>query len=126
MPDETPHDHLKAYHEHLDSVVIPAMKKIHPDTNVTTEVVSDVPGLRPEDNGAAEEFVRSITGDNAEHVVAYATEGGQFQDGGFSTVVCGPGSIEQAHQPNEFIKISQIEAGTDFLRSVIARCSAGA
>ena len=73
--------------------------------------------------GNAESFVRSITGDNSEHVVAYATEGGQFQDGGFSTVVCGPGSIEQAHQPNEFIELSQIEAGKSFLRNVIARCA---
>ncbi|MDJ0613061.1 MAG: acetylornithine deacetylase [Rhizobiaceae bacterium] len=124
VPGETPHQHLDAYYEHLEKTVIPAMKAIHPDCNVETEIIADVPGLRPEQNGDAESFVRSITGDNSHHVVAYGTEGGQFQDGGFSTVVCGPGSIEQAHQPNEFIEVSQVEAGTEFLRKVIARCAA--
>ncbi|MEL7428777.1 MAG: acetylornithine deacetylase [Pseudomonadota bacterium] len=123
VPEETPHEHLDAYYKHLNETVIPAIKAIHPDCDIETEIIADVPGLRPEENGNAESFVRSITGDNASHVVAYATEGGQFQDGGYSTVVCGPGSIEQAHQANEFIDISQVEAGTDFIRKVIRRCA---
>jgi len=123
VPDETPHEHLEAYRAHIESEVLPAMKAINPATGIALDVVADVPGLRPENEGAAEAFVRSITGDNATHVVAYATEGGQFQDGGFSTVVCGPGSIEQAHQPNEYIELSQVAAGTDFLRRVVERCT---
>ncbi|MEM9330162.1 MAG: acetylornithine deacetylase [Pseudomonadota bacterium] len=124
IPGETPHEHLNAYYEHLRENVIPQIKSIHPGCDVTTEVIADVPGLSPEDNGNAEAFVRSITGDNGLHVVAYGTEGGQFQEGGFSTIICGPGSIAQAHQPNEFIEVSQIAAGTDFLRKVIQRCAA--
>lgn len=124
VPSETPHEHLEAYFEHLRETVVPAIKAIHPSCDIETEIIADVPGLRPEENGNAEAFVRSITGDNGDHVVAYATEGGQFQDGGFSTVVCGPGSIEQAHQPNEYIELSQVEAGTDFIRKVIQRCAA--
>lgn len=123
VPGETPHEHLDAYYQHLNETVIPAMKAIHPDSDIKTEIVADVAGLVPEDNGNAEAFVRSITGDNGEHVVAYATEGGQFQEGGFSTVVCGPGSIEQAHQPNEFIEVSQVVEGTEFLKKVIQRCT---
>jgi len=122
MPDETPHEHLEAYYKHINETVVPAMQKIHPDTGIETKIVADVPGLRPEDNGAAEQFVRSITGDNGNHVVAYGTEGGQFQDGGYSTVICGPGSIEQAHQPNEFLAVSEVDACQDFLRKVISRC----
>ena len=124
VPTETPQQHCDAFEKHLRETIVPAMKKIHPDTGISTEIIADVPGLRPEENGEAEKFVRSITGDNGNHVVAYATEGGQFQDGGFSTVVCGPGSIEQAHQPNEFIELSQVEAGTDFLRKVVHKCAA--
>ena len=123
VPSETPHQHLEAYQKHLDETVIPAMQKIHPDTGITIEIIADVPGLQPEDNGAAEQFVRSITGDNSKHVVAYATEGGQFQEGGFSTVVCGPGSIEQAHQPNEFIELSEVDACKEFIKNIIARCT---
>ena len=124
IPGETPHQHLDAYYAHLNENVIPAIKAIHPDCNVETEVIADVAGLTPEENGNAERFVRSITGDNGKHVVAYATEGGQFQEGGYSTVVCGPGSIDQAHQPNEFIELSQVEKGTEFLRKVISKCAA--
>ena len=78
VPGETPHEHLNAYYEHLKENVIPAIKAIHPDCDITTELIADVPGLRPEDDGNAERLVRSITGDNGQHVVAYATEGGQF------------------------------------------------
>lgn len=122
MPDEDPNDHLNAYYAHLNDTVIPAMQAIHPDTGIETKIIANVPGLRPEENGAAEQFVRSITGDNGNHVVAYGTEGGQFQDGGYSTVICGPGSIEQAHQPNEFLAISEVQVCQDFLRKVVSRC----
>ncbi len=124
VPDETPHQHLEAYESHLRERVVPQIQAVNPATGISTEVIADVPGLKPEQNGNAEALVRAITGDNAEHVVAYATEGGQFQDGGFSTVVCGPGSIEQAHQPNEFIELSQVEAGRQFIRKVVTWCSA--
>ncbi|PCH74673.1 MAG: acetylornithine deacetylase [Rhodobacteraceae bacterium] len=106
----------------LDKVreVEKAMQKVHPDTGI--EVVSlfkGVPGLRPEQDGAAEALVRKITGDNAEHVVSYGTEAGQFQEAGYSAIVCGPGSIDQAHQPNEFIEIAQFNAGHDFMKRLV-------
>ena len=65
-----------------------------------------------------------MTGDNAEHVVSYGTEGGIFQDGGYSACICGPGNIEQAHQPDEFIEISQLNAGEAFMDKLVARLAA--
>ena len=61
-----------------------------------------------------------LTGDNGNHAAAYCAEAGQFQQAGLSTVICGPGSIDQAHQPNEFIEIEQVEACEAFLRKLIA------
>ena len=58
--------------------------------------------------------MRSITGDNTTNVVAYGTEGGQFQEVGYSAVICGPGNIEQAHQANEFISELQIKKGESY------------
>ncbi len=78
------------------------------------------PALRPESDGVAERLVRSLTGDNGMHVVSYGTEAGQFQERDYSAVVCGPGSIEQAHQPNEFISVEQYEAGSAFMKRLIA------
>jgi len=97
------------------------MQAIHPDTRVEIEQRFDVPPLKPETDGAAEILVRGITGDNAGHVVSYGTEAGQFQAAGYSAVVCGPGDIAQAHQPNEFITVAQFEAGHAFMRDLVAR-----
>ena len=69
--------------------------------------------------GAAEGLVRSITGDNGRHVVSYGTEAGQFQERGYSAVICGPGDIAQAHQPDEYITVAQFEAGERFLARVV-------
>ncbi|MEO1425993.1 MAG: M20/M25/M40 family metallo-hydrolase, partial [Pseudomonadota bacterium] len=55
---------------------------------------------------------------------AFAAEAGQFQEAGFSTVICGPGSIDQAHQPNEFITLDQVAVGTKFQRKLINHLAA--
>ncbi|MDR6871172.1 acetylornithine deacetylase [Bosea sp. BE125] len=99
------------------------MKAIAPETGITVEITSATPPLGPEKDGAAEALSRRLTGDNGSHVVAYGTEGGLFQGAGWSTVVCGPGDIAQAHQPDEFITIAQLEAGTAFVRGLIADLS---
>ena len=81
------------------------MKAIAPETGITVEITSSTPPLGPEAQGEAEALARRLTGDNGSHVVAYGTEGGLFQGAGWSTVVCGPGDIAQAHQPDEFITV---------------------
>ena len=67
----------------------------------------------------AEALVRKLTGDNGQHVVSYGTEAGQFQAEGYSSIICGPGDIAQAHQPNEFITVEQFETGEAFLDRLI-------
>jgi acetylornithine deacetylase len=81
------------------------------------------PAMAPETQGAAEALARALTGDNTTRAVAYATEGGIFQGGGLSTVICGPGSILQAHQPDEFIEISQLAASCEFMERLVKRLS---
>ena len=95
------------------------MQAIQPSAKITVTPRDVNPALKPEENGAAEALARRITGDNGTHVVSYGTEAGQFQREGYSVVVCGPGNIAQAHQPNEFISIKQFEAGEAFLRRLI-------
>jgi acetylornithine deacetylase len=84
-----------------------------------------VPGLRPEESGAAEVLIRQVTGDNAAHVVSFGTEAGQFQQAGYSAAICGPGDIAQAHQPDEFITVAQFEAGHEFMRRLVNQFAAG-
>lgn len=95
------------------------MQAIVPETGIDITVGFSIPPLRPETNGRAEELVRSLTGDNAIHVVSYGTEAGQFQDAGYSAIVCGPGDIAQAHQPDEFITVAQFEAGEAFVDRIV-------
>ncbi|SEL01679.1 acetylornithine deacetylase [Roseovarius azorensis] len=98
-----------------------AMQAVHPDTRIEVTPKFVVPGLKPEANGAAEALVRQLTGDNGSHVVSYGTEAGQFQERGYSTVICGPGDIAQAHQPDEYMTVEQFEAGHDFMRALLER-----
>lgn len=95
------------------------MQAVIPDTRIDVRADFSLPGFTPEPNGAAEALVRQITGDNGTHVVSYGTEASHFQAAGYSTVVCGPGNIEQAHQPDEFITIAQFNKGHAFMRSLL-------
>jgi acetylornithine deacetylase len=96
-----------------------------PEGGVVVETRSMTPAFAPEVDGVAETFARRIAGDNGPpRVVPYAAEAGQFQGAGFSTVICGPGSIDQAHQPDEFVEISQMERGAAFLRRLVEELSA--
>ena len=94
------------------------MQAVHPDTGIDITTIPG-PGVAPEPDGSAESLARRVTGDNSVRTVAYGTDGGWFQKMGFSTVICGPGSIDQAHQPNEFLEISQFHAGGAMLDRVI-------
>jgi acetylornithine deacetylase len=94
-----------------------AIKARAPEGGVEIHMHSDVPGFAPEAGGAAEAFARRLAGDNGPaRAVSFATEAGQFQQAGLSTVICGPGSILQAHQPDEYVEVSQLERGWAFMR----------
>jgi acetylornithine deacetylase len=97
-----------------------ALKARAPEAGVMVQKNTDVPPFAPEPGGAAEAFARRLAGDNGPpRVVAFAAEAGQFQAGGYSTVICGPGSIAQAHQPDEYLERSQLERGAAFMRRLV-------
>jgi acetylornithine deacetylase len=104
----------------IAGTVLPRLQRVAPEARVETRPRAQVPPLVDEPGGAAETLVKFLTGANQTIGVAFATEAGQFQAAGLSAIVCGPGSILQAHQPDEFIELSQIEAGEAFLRKLIA------
>ncbi|WP_127144105.1 acetylornithine deacetylase [Pelagibacterium montanilacus] len=102
-------------HAQLDAFVneqlLPPMQAIHPEAGIETETVGDVGGLEPVEGSKAVELVRALTGNTEPtHCVSFNTEAGLFQDKGIDTVICGPGSIDQAHKPDEFIELSQLSA----------------
>jgi acetylornithine deacetylase len=100
------------------------LKARAPEAGVVVQRRSKTPAFAPEPDGAAERLARTLAGDNGPpRVVSYAAEAGQFQGAGFSTVICGPGSIDQAHQPDEFVELSQIERGAAFMLRLEAALS---
>lgn len=101
------------------------LKARHPDAGVRFERRSATPAFAPEEGGAAEALARVLSGDNGpSRVVSYAAEAGQFREAGFSTVICGPGSIDQAHQPDEYVERTQMERGAEFMLRLIDHLSA--
>lgn len=106
----------------LDSFVaeeiLPRMREVAPEADVTTTVICREPALVPLADSPAEALVRLLTGANTAGAVSYGTEASLFQETGIPSVVCGPGSIEQAHQPNEYIALDQIDACVAFLRKL--------
>ncbi len=95
------------------------MQAIRPEAGVHLERFFRVPGLQPENGGPAEVLARRLCGDNATGVVSYGTEAGQFQEAGYSAVICGPGDIAQAHQPDEYLEVSQFEAGLRYMETLL-------
>jgi acetylornithine deacetylase len=100
-----------------------ALKARNPEAGVDLARFFGVPGLQPETEGAAEGLARRLTGDNDTGVVSYGTEAGQFQEAGYSAIVCGPGDIAQAHQPDEYLELSEFEAGQRFMERLLAECA---
>ena len=118
VPGESAEDWAAAFIERVREVEA-GMRAVRPEAGIEVEPHFDVPGLKPEKEGNAESLVRRITGDNGQHVVSYGTEAGQFQAAGYSSVVCGPGDIAQAHQPDEFITVEQFRRGEEFVGRVV-------
>ncbi len=117
---QNPKDWLAAF-QAFAAQVEAEIQLIRPEAKITITQFMANPALKPENNGVAEHLARGLSGDNGVHVVSYGTEAGQFQERDYSVVVCGPGSIGQAHQPNEYISLAQFQAGERFIRRLIAR-----
>ena len=102
----------------VNDELLPEMRKVFPMSYIEKEVIGEVIGFEKLNESEACEFVASITGDNSRKVVSFGTEAGLFQEIGMSTVVCGPGSIEQAHKIDEFIELDELKKCLIFLEGV--------
>jgi acetylornithine deacetylase len=104
--------------------ILPKYKPGASDASIETALITNYPGLAFDPDSPAVSLARELSGANSVEAVSYGTEAGLFQQAGIPAVVCGPGSIEQAHKPDEFVKLSELEACEKFLRRLIAKASA--
>ncbi|MGK0169975.1 MAG: acetylornithine deacetylase [Gammaproteobacteria bacterium] len=117
-PEDDPQDYIDRF-EAKCTELREQMRAVSAQADIVTTYGYHAPGLKPEPGGAAEELARVLTGSNDTEVVAYCTEAGQFQEEGFSAIICGPGSIDQAHQPNEFVPLDQVAQCEQVLRRLV-------
>jgi acetylornithine deacetylase len=118
IPDQSLDAHAAAFEAEAERIAR-GMRAVHRATGITLDRYFILPPLRPETDGPAEALVRRLTGDNGYHVVGYGTEAPHFQAAGFSAVVCGPGDIGVAHQPDEYLSVADFEAGQAFMRRLL-------
>ncbi len=98
--------------------VLPAMKDVYPDASIETVQKSRVPSLNAPEGSPAVSLALKLAGQNETFAVSYGTEGSLFEEAGFSSVIIGPGSISQAHAPDEFIEESELEVCSGFLGQI--------
>lgn len=122
LPDFSLPEAMARLEAFTESSVLPRMRQAAPDAAVIFEPRSRVPALHPEPGSIAETLAKKLARTNSTFAVSYGTEAGQFQRAGIPTVVCGPGSIEQAHAPDEFLAESQLAEAEAFLGRLLEHC----
>jgi acetylornithine deacetylase len=124
LPDDGSRAALASFFD-LAARIDAEIKARAPEGGVVVEQLADVPPLRADPASEAEAFVRRLAGDNGPaRVASFASEAGQFQGAGLPAVLCGPGSIDQAHQPDEYVDVAQMERGAAFMARLAEALSA--
>jgi acetylornithine deacetylase len=125
IPAVDPKEVIAEVETWLTDELSPSLVERAPEAKVLMRADCVVPPLVPRRGSPAAELIRRLTGANESIGLAFATEAGQFQEIDVDAVVCGPGSIEQAHLPDEFIELSQLAEGEAFLRRLITWAAQG-
>ena len=123
LPGDDPAVLLAQVTGYAHNTLLPAMREVSDEAEIAFEEITAFPGLQIAESHPATEMVKALSGANDTGKVSFGTEGGLFQAAGVPTVVCGPGAIEQAHKPNEFVELDQIARCEAFLRRLIERVS---
>ena len=125
LPEESEAALLEEVQDYAVSVLQPAMQRIDPDSGFRFEFLSSFPGLDTPGDHEVVQLAKALTGANATSKVAFGTEAGLFSQHDMPAVICGPGSIEQAHKPNEFVALEQVALCEAFMERLAERVSAG-
>lgn len=119
LPQIPPDKIIEQIKQYAQTVVLPKMQ--HKEAEITFKKIGFVPSFESPPTSEIERLVQEVSGEKTKTKVAYATEAGIFQAANIPAVICGPGNIEQAHRPNEYVTISQLKSCEKFLLEVIGR-----
>ncbi|HEY6334355.1 MAG TPA: acetylornithine deacetylase [Alphaproteobacteria bacterium] len=124
LPSEDPVPLFDAVKAFVERELLPEMKAVSARAGIEWQKLSEFPGLNTDDDAEVTRLVKQLTGGNTTSMVAFGTEGGLFSSAGIPTIICGPGSIEQAHKPDEWITLDQIARCETFVARLADRVSA--
>ena len=108
----------KELDKYANEILLPEMIKVYPNSSIKKKIIGEIVGFDRETKSDACELISSLTGDNSRQVVSFGTEAGLFQEIGISTVVCGPGSIDQAHKIDEYIVLDELKKCLKLLNGI--------
>ena len=118
LPAVDPEKIIDQIKDYINHNLLPKMKSEYEHASIELSSIAAVPGHEASEESAITRLARSLTNNKDIFKVAYATEGGMFEAAGIPTVICGPGNIQQAHGPNEYVEISQLKQCEIFLRQL--------
>ncbi|MBR8459524.1 acetylornithine deacetylase [Burkholderia dolosa] len=129
LPDFDAHDVPKQLQDYAETELLPAMRRVQPDTDIRLQPLGAYPGLATAPDSDAARVLAMLSGSDAFGTVAFGTvafgtEGGLFGQAGIPTVVCGPGSMDQGHKPDEFVTLEQLH-GCDAMLGRLAAYLSG-
>ncbi|AJY06447.1 acetylornithine deacetylase [Burkholderia vietnamiensis] len=126
LPTLDPEQIFARIEAYAQETLLPQMRREHPNAAIEFSKIAAAPGLDATEQAAITQLVRALTADQDKRKVAYGTEAGLFERAGIPSIVCGPGNIEQAHKPNEYVELAQLAACEQFLRKFIRSMSVDA
>ncbi len=126
LPSDDAEALYKEVLDYAEKNILPEMREVSKKTGFEWEELTGIPSLAIEEDIELAQLTKSLTGVNRTGTVSFGTEAGLFQNADIPTIVCGPGDIEQAHKPNEFISLDQIAEGEVFIRRLMDRICASA
>ncbi|MGE0221709.1 MAG: acetylornithine deacetylase [Acetobacteraceae bacterium] len=121
IPADDPLRAVEGLQAHVAADIEPAMHAVDPASGFSYEIQVLMPGLSLSPDHELTAIVKQLTGSNSTGKVSYGTEGGFYQEAGIPTIICGPGHIAQAHQPDEFVEESELAACDGFIRRLADR-----
>ena len=116
FPQENFRSQIENY---IQTELLPQMRLSYPEASIYMDRISDVTGFKALEKASITRLVRTVTGIKDRFKVSYSTEASIFQDAHIPTIICGPGNIEQAHRPNEYVSIDQLTLCENVLRNVV-------
>jgi acetylornithine deacetylase len=125
LPGADPDALEREIKDYAERVILPEMQRTDPGTSISIETNSDNPGLSMSEKDEITQLAQALSRSPSTTKVAYLTEGGLFQRAGIPAVICGPGSIEQAHKPDEYVSLEQVALCESFMERLLEQMCAG-